>query len=127
MRQSGIEAKITRFHLRRRRPKQLMGFLGRLDGGAIVPIEKSGLQLSPPIEKFGQSQRRITCETMFGVRFAIVEGVEASKGRSQAAKRTYETQIHHTILDHEPKTSLLDEVEAPFHLRLNLGKGVAHG
>ena len=53
MRQGGIEAKIARFHLRCRRPEQLMGSSGRLDSRGVVSSEKSGLQLSSPIEEFG--------------------------------------------------------------------------
>ena len=53
VRQSGIEAEIARFHLRCRRPKQLMGFAGRLDSRRVVSGKKSGLQLSSPIEEFG--------------------------------------------------------------------------
>ena len=52
IRQSGIEAEIARFHLRCRRPKQLMRSSGRFDSRRAVPGEKSGLELSRPIEEF---------------------------------------------------------------------------
>ena len=82
MRQRGIEAKIARFHLRCRRPEQAMGFPRRIDSRGVVSSEESGLQLSSPIEEFGESQHRITRETMFGVRFVIVVGIEASESRT---------------------------------------------
>src|SRR5271165_800619 len=101
MSQGGIEAKIPSFQLRWCRPHQAMSFSRRFDSRGVVSREISGLQLSSPVKKLGQSQQRITRVAMFGVRFVIVVGVEASEGRSQAAKGTYQTQIRQAILGHQ--------------------------
>ena len=57
---------------------------------------------------------------MFGIRFVVVVRVEASKGRCQAAKCTYESQLRLGVLNHQPKPGFRDEIEAFLRLGLHL-------
>src|SRR5947199_8975922 len=103
-----------------------MSFSGCLDCRGVLSGEKSGLQLSGPVKEFRQCQHRITRETMFRVRFAVVMSVEASKCRSQTSQCTDESQIDSAVLRHQPKAGFLDELEAFLRFRLHLGKRVSH-
>src|SRR3954451_2888589 len=127
MRQGGIETKVTGFHLRRCRPEQMMGSPGRLDSRGVISGEKACLQLSRPIEEFGESQHRIGRQATFRVRFVVVVGVKASERGRQAAKRTDETLLRLAILDHQPEASFSDKLQALLHLGMHLLKRVAHG
>ena len=97
-------------HRRRRRSLQRKIWPATFESNRSIPIGKHW----------------ITGETKFGIGFVIISGVKASKGRSLAAQRTYETQIRPAILGHQAEAGFLDETEALLRLRLDLRKRVAH-
>src|SRR6266849_7974455 len=96
-----------------------------IDGASIVPGYKTGLQLSRPVPKLRQHQRRTTCQMVleFSLHKQVI--VETAKCRCQPTKGPDQGELCRDAIDREAESNLFRKLETMFSFTLHFRERVS--